>query len=170
MKIRLATHEDLDPVLLLIGRSVPLMRASGNFQWSSDYPNAHVFDRDLELHQLWVAEERETIAGLAAITTDQSPEYADAGWDLSETAIVVHRLAVDPDFRSQGLARALMLQAEAIARECGIRQLRVDTNSQNQAMQQLFVKLGYKFAGEIGLALRPGLRFYCYGKNLSETP
>jgi GNAT superfamily N-acetyltransferase len=166
MKIRLATLNDLDPVLHLIGRAVPLMQASGNFQWSADYPNAPVFARDLELQQLWVAERNDTIAGVAAITTDQSPEYADAGCDLSEIAIVTHRLAVDPDFRGQGIARALMQHAEAVARERGIQQLRVDTNSQNQPMQQLFVKLGYQFAGEIGLATRPGLRFFCYGKTL----
>ena len=34
------------------------------------------------------------------------------------------------------------------------------------ATQRLFPKLGYRFAGEIGLAFRPGLRFFCYEKRL----
>jgi 2-amino-4-hydroxy-6-hydroxymethyldihydropteridine diphosphokinase len=103
---------------------------------------------------------------VAAITTDQSPEYADVGWDLSELAIVVHRLAVDPAFRGGGVAAALMQQAEEIACERGITVLRIDTNTQNPATQRLFPKLGYTFAGEIGLAFRPGLRFLCYEKRL----
>jgi hypothetical protein len=44
--------------------------------------------------------------------------------------------------------------------------LRVDTNAQNAATQRLFPKLGYQFAGEIGLEFRPGLRFFCYEKRL----
>jgi ribosomal protein S18 acetylase RimI-like enzyme len=166
MRIREATPVDLDPIMNVIGRAVPLMRAGGNYQWGDDYPNREVFCRDLELHRLWCAEVDGCVAAVAAITLDQSPEYADAGWNLSEQAIVVHRLAVDPAHRGLGLARALMQHAEFIARERGIQFLRVDTNSENKPMQQLFRKLGYTFAGEISLAGREGLRFHCYGKSL----
>jgi len=78
----------------------------------------------------------------------------------------VHRLAVDPALRGKGVAAALMLQAEVEAKAKGIAVLRVDTNSQNEATQKLFPKLGYTFAGEIGLRFRPGLRFLCYEKRL----
>ncbi len=97
-------------------------------------------------------------------------EYAEAGWDLREAAIVVHRLAVDPAYRGAGIASALMLQAEQVARERGISVLRVDTNTQNPATQRLFPKLGYTLAGEISLAFRPGLRFFCYEKRLASAP
>ncbi len=129
-------------------------------------PNEQVFNQDIQLHQLWVAELDDALAGVAAITTDQSPEYADVGWDLNETAIVIHRLAVDPAFRGAGIAVALMQRAEKIALEHGITILRVDTNTENPATQRLLPKLGYTLAGEIGLAFRPGLRFLCYEKRL----
>jgi len=164
MHIRQATTEDLDAIMQLVRRVVPLMRASGNLQWDDAYPNHDVFTRDIENHQLWLAEIDNQIAGIAAITTDQEPEYAKVGWDITETAIVVHRLAVDSAFRGQGVAVALMQQAEAVAKERSISILRVDTNSQNAATQKLFPKLGYTFAGEIDLYFRPGLRFLCYEK------
>ena len=170
MQVRQGNLEDIDAVMALVRRVVPLMRASGNLQWDSDYPNPGVFERDVELAQLWVAgiaDGGETqIAGIAAITTDQEPEYANVGWDVSELAIVVHRLAVDPAFQGKGIAAALMQQAEAVAISRGITILRVDTNSQNQATQKLFPKLGYLFAGETGFGFRPGLRFLCYEKRL----
>lgn len=142
------------------------MIASGNFQWNNDYPNQAVFEEDIALQQLWVAVINDVIAGVAAITTDQSPEYADVGWDITELAIVVHRLAVDTDFRGMGIAKALMLQAEQEAIKKDTHILRVDTNSKNAATQKLFPQLGYQYAGEIGLAFRPGLRFYCYEKRI----
>ena len=85
---------------------------------------------------------------------------------MAETALVTHRLAVDPAAQGKGVALALMEQAEKQAVAQGLRALRVDTNSENAATQRLFPKLGYRFAGEIGLAFRPGLRFFCYEKRL----
>src|ERR1700759_1415744 len=133
MRIRLATREDLPALMELMRRVVPLMRATGNLQWDEAYPNEAVFQRDIDLGQLWVAVVNGNIAGVAAITTDQEPDYAQVGWNIEEPAIVVHRLAVDPAFRGQGAAGALMQKAEDVAVEHGITVLRVDTNTQNKA-------------------------------------
>lgn len=67
---RRATAADLPALLALVGRVVPLMHASGNFQWSTDYPNTAVFSHDIECRQLWVAELDGAVAGVAALTTD----------------------------------------------------------------------------------------------------
>ena len=162
-----ATLQDVDAVMTLVRRVVPLMRATGNLQWDEHYPNSGVFERDVNLNQLWLAEIDGRIAGVAAITTDQQPEYVNIGWDIHETAIVVHRLAVDPAFQGKGVAKVLMQQAEAVARERQIKVLRVDTNTQNEATQRLFPRLGYTLAGETGFSFRPDLRFRCYEKRLS---
>jgi ribosomal protein S18 acetylase RimI-like enzyme len=169
MRIRLATENDLPALMELLRRVVPLMRAAGNLQWDQNYPNETVFQRDIDLGQLWVAEVDTDIAAVAAVTMDQEPDYAQVGWDIEEPAIVVHRLAVDPAFRGLGAAGALMRKAEEVAAERDINVLRVDTNTQNEATQRLFPKLGYQLAGEISLAFRPGLRFLCYEKRLTTT-
>lgn len=154
-------------MIALVQRAVPLMRAAGNLQWDENYPNEEVFGEDIARGQLWIAEIDGALAGVAAITTNQEPEYAQVGWNIEEPAIVVHRLAVHPDFRGAGVAQALMQKAEDVARERGIHCLRVDTNTRNEATQRLFPKLGYALAGEIGLGFRPGLRFLCYEKRLA---
>jgi ribosomal protein S18 acetylase RimI-like enzyme len=166
MLIRLANLNDIPQIMTLIAEVVPLMNASGNFQWDNTYPNAAVFEKDIALNQLWLAEIGGLVAGISAITTDQEPEYASVGWDINETAVVTHRLAVSEKFRGMGVAAALLLQAEKVALDRAIKVLRVDTNTQNQATQKLFPKMGYQFAGEIGLGFRPGLRFFCYEKRL----
>jgi GNAT superfamily N-acetyltransferase len=167
MHVRQARFEEVAAVMALVRRVVPQMVAAGNFQWDAGYPNPAAFTTDVERSQLWIAELDDRIAGVAAITTDQEPEYAQVGWDLAETAVVVHRLAVDPGFQGRGVAMALMIQAEAVARTRGIAVLRVDTNTANEATRRLFPKLGYAYAGEIGLGFRPGLRFRCYEKRLA---
>lgn len=166
MNIRLANLVDIPAIMLLIKEVVPLMRAAGNFQWSDDYPNPEVFERDIKSDQLWVAEIDRDIAGVIAITHDQSEEYAQVGWDLTEPAIVTHRLAVSARYRGMGIAAALLNKAEEEAVCQGIRILRIDTNTNNQATQKLFPKLGYVYSGEISLNFRPGLRFVCFEKRL----
>lgn len=166
MRIRLAIPADLPALLNLVHRVVPLMHQAGNFQWDDYYPNESVFSEDIARQQLWVAELDGQIAGVAALTEDQEPEYAQVGFDLSQKAIVTHRLAVDPAFQGRGVAAALLAQAEQLARERNIAFLRIDTNSENQVTQRLFPKLGYAYAGEITLSFRPGLRFLAYEKKL----
>jgi GNAT superfamily N-acetyltransferase len=167
MKIRLAQSGDIPAIMQIVRAVVPLMRASGNLQWDDVYPNPPAFEKDIALSQLWAAEIDSRLAGVAALTTEQSPEYVQAGWDIEVPAIVVHRLAVDPAFQGRGVAIALMEQAEAVAEEDGIDRVRADTNTHNQVMQRLMPKLGYELSGEIGLEFRPGLRFFCYEKVLA---
>jgi len=167
MNIRKATTTDLKAIMTMIKAVVPLMIASGNNQWDDTYPNEAVFAQDVMLGQLWIAEMDGAIAGVAAITTDQDPEYAQVGWDINEKAIVVHRLAVNPEFQGKGVAVSLLQQAEEVAAQNQIKCLRIDTNSMNKATQKLFPKLGYVFAGEITLNFRPGQVFYGYQKHIA---
>lgn len=164
--LRLATEADLPALLDLIKQVVPLMRATGNFQWDDQYPNAAVFRQDIDRQQLWIVDSDGHLAGVAALTTEQEAEYAQVGWDVTEPAIVTHRLAVHPAFQGKGIAVALLDQAERVAEERGIPRLLVDTGIHNQATQRLFPKHGYQFAGEATLPIRGGVRVYCYEKQL----
>ena len=164
--IRLATLNDLPLIMQLVAQVVPAMNAAGNYQWDNTYPNTLVFENDIALSQLWAAEIAGDIAGIAAITTDQDIEYAQVGWDINQTAVVTHRLAVNTNYRGKGIAALLLKQAETEALKKDVDILRIDTNSKNLATQNLFPKLDYKYAGEISLGFRPGLSFYCYEKRL----
>ncbi len=166
MQLRLATSAEIPAIMEIVRAVVPLMRAAGNLQWDDQYPNPGVFEEDIALGQLWVAAVEERIAGTIAITTDQSPEYVQAGWDITQPAIVVHRLAVNPEFQGQGIAAALLRQAETVALSRQISRVLADTNTRNEAMQRLLPKLGYSFSGEISLEFRPGMRFLCYERVL----
>jgi GNAT superfamily N-acetyltransferase len=166
MNIRKATLSDVEPIMQLVAGVVPVMRAAGNLQWDHTYPNPTVFTEDITLNQLWVADIDGQIAGVAAITTDQYPEYQQVGWDITKPAIVVHRLAVSVNYQGKGVAQALMAEAEAEAIRRNIHLLRIDTNSKNTGANKVFEKAGYVFAGEITLEFRPGSGFNCYQKVL----
>ena len=166
MQTRLANQDDLPSLMMIVRRVVPLMHSQGNFQWDETYPNETVFLEDIERKHLWVAQIDRTVAAVVALSTHPEPDYIQADWDMTQPALVVHRLAVDPVFRGAGLARTLLLKAEEVAIAQNLFIVRVDTNTENQATQRLFPSLGYRFAGEISLQSRPGRRFFCYEKQL----
>ncbi|WP_298328168.1 GNAT family N-acetyltransferase [Asticcacaulis sp.] len=55
----------------------------------------------------------------------------------------IHDLIVAPAFRGQGVARALMAEAEAIARERGCAKLTLEVLEGNATAQRLYQSLGY---------------------------
>lgn len=166
MQIQLANPEDIPGIMEIVVAVIPLLRAAGNMQWDDRYPNPEVFEADIALSQLWVASIEGKIVGVVAITTEQYPEYVQAGWDITDPAIVIHRLAVNPEFQGKGIAAALLHKAEVVALSRGFCRVLSDTNSHNQVMQHLLPKLGYSFSGKISLEFRPGMHFLCYEKRL----
>jgi ribosomal protein S18 acetylase RimI-like enzyme len=56
----------------------------------------------------------------------------------------INRLAVSPEHRQQGIAKALIAEAERILRKNGIRIFSALIMEDNQASKELFKKLGYK--------------------------
>ena len=83
-----------------------------------------MFHNDIQNKSLWICETSDTkntengIIGVCAITCDQNPEYADCGWNLSEPAIVPHRLAIHPSYQRKGIAKQFFLIAEGITCFC----------------------------------------------------
>ena len=59
----------------------------------------------------------------------------------------------------------LLLQAETLALSLGLRYLKTDTYALNEKAQQLFLKHGYHFCGEIQFR-KMEHQFYCYEKVL----
>ncbi|MGC8998601.1 MAG: GNAT family N-acetyltransferase [Candidatus Bathyarchaeia archaeon] len=55
----------------------------------------------------------------------------------------INRLAVDPDFRRRGVARALVAEAERVLRKHGIRIFCALIEDGNEASKRLFRKCGY---------------------------
>ncbi|WP_342645670.1 GNAT family N-acetyltransferase [Mucilaginibacter sp. CSA2-8R] len=167
MNIRLATLADIDAIMQLVKEVVPMMQATGNLQWDDHYPDAEVFTADVQADQLWVADVDGHIAGVIAITLGQEPEYGQVPeWDINETAVVAHRLAVSPSMQGKGIANSLLQQCEVVARQKNIPLIRLDTNTVNRPMQNLFLKIGYHLGGEITLHKKPGLKFMAFEKRL----
>ena len=117
--VRRANKHDIPMVLEATELVISIMQADGNFQWSKSYPTEIDFMKDISNEVLWVAEsESGEVHGFSAITFDQGDDYS-AVWDISQKAVVPHRLAVHPKAQGKGVAKLLLLKAEELAKESG---------------------------------------------------
>lgn len=167
--IRQALPSDISGVMAVVEESRKIMQECGNFQWDENYPLREHFEQDIIEGALYVIEMNGVVAGLACLNGDVPEEYSKALWQSGGEALVIHRMAVSPEFRGRGFGRMLLDFARKLAKEKGAISLRTDTFSGNIPMNTLFSKHGFRMAGAVELLGKKQQPFYCYEKILGEN-
>lgn len=165
--IRQATINDINSIMKIIQPTISIMNQESNTQWDHEYPLESDFLKDTNSGDLFVFEKEQEIQGVICINNIEPPEYESASWQCDKIATVIHRMAIAPQSRKQGIGNALMLFAETIAKTSGTYYLKTDTYSINDKMNNLFKKIGYQQVGEINFRERPN-KFICYEKILQH--
>lgn len=164
--IRKAVREDLDKIMVIIEETIAVMEREGNPQWDDNYPRRTDFQRDIEENTLYVfADDGDEIKGLVCINDVEMPEYEPLDWSCRERALILHRMAVAPSSRREGIGSALLALAEELAAQQSVRCLKTDTYCDNDKMNGMFLKKGYSKIGEVHFGDIAG-HFNCYEKIL----
>ncbi len=170
MKImmRKATKADVEKIMKIIAATVEEMKLYNNTQWDENYPQAENFSKDIDAGDLYVDEHEREIRGFVCINYIEPLEYKGIKWHSSEKAMIVHRMAVNPNFRNLGVGFSLLKFSQELALENGVKYLKTDTYSLNDKMNSLFRKFGFQLAGEMEF-LGKEKPFYCYDKIVHEN-
>ena len=164
MNIENATKYDAEVVFELLSRCKDNLLEKGIFQWNTDYPNLENVVNDITKSSLAKLVNNDKIVGVVSFNDFQEPEYSTVDWQIkTEPIAVIHRLAVDPLFQGNGLAKKLISFAEKSISESGFKVIRLDAYSGNEMLLGFYGKLGYKRAGEIYFPSRY-LPFICMEK------
>lgn len=166
--MRKAVIEDIKNVMEIIKETIVEMHSYGNYQWDENYPQEKDFLNDIQKGDLFVAEREGKLVGFVCINKVEPVEYNGLNWSLNDNVMVVHRMAVNPAYRKNGIGTELMKFADELALKNNIRYLKTDTYSLNSKMNRLFEKCGYKLVGEMSF-LGKEKPFYCYEKVLNES-
>lgn len=164
MPIRLASLKDIENIMCLIKNCIKDLESQSIYQWNDHYPTAEIFEEDIKSNSLYILEDEAHYLGVVTINEVQSPEYKELVWsDEGGRVLVIHRLAVNPEFQKQGIGRQLMDFAENYATERGYSSIRLDAYSGNPRALNLYERRGYKKVGQLFFSGRE-LPFFCYEK------
>lgn len=147
--IRLANTDDLPQIQAIYAAARQFMIATGNpNQWVDGYPSDELLLQDIDKQQLYVEETDGALHAAFVLAMGKDPTYAhieDGGW-LSDTPYgTIHRLASD------GSAAGFFSRCVTFCRG-RIAHLRIDTHHDNEVMQHLAEKEGFRRCGIIYLA------------------
>lgn len=161
--IRKALLSDLDSIYKLVQSCAKAMIANGIYQWNEHYPTKERFQKDVELQELYVFEEENSIKGIIVLTDFMDEEYIPIAWlTNNENNLYIHRVAVHPDYWGKGYAQRLMDFAEDFAKNNVYQSVRLDTFSQNERNQKFYEIRGYQRLGNIYFPKQSEHPFYCY--------
>ena len=135
------------------------------------YPVPATAQAALGRGDLFVLEDGGAVVAAGVLNQIQVPEYAQGDWadDPSpEEVMVLHTLVVDPPAQRRGYGRAFLAYYEDYARAHGCRYLRMDTNRRNQAVLNLYTRLGFRRAGVVPCVFEgvEGVQLQCLEKRL----
>jgi ribosomal protein S18 acetylase RimI-like enzyme len=165
MKIELCSENEAEEIFKIYNDCRRAMQSAGIFQWQNDYPALENIKQDIQDKTLFGYYKNGKCLGAVCVSTFQDEEYKEINWQgPDENIIVIHRLAVNPDFQAKGIARLLMDFAEDYAKKENYSAIRLDSYSQNQRALKFYENRGYQKRGECFFAGRD-MPFYCMELN-----
>lgn len=171
--IRKAVETDIDRIDEIFN-SVHVLEETGVTcaGWKRNvYPTHDTAVSAIKSGEMFVYESDGIIKGTAVINKKQATEYSMCPWRYrasDDEVMVIHTLSVDPAYRKQGVATALIKFYEEYAAAEGCTNLRLDTNRENTPARRLYLNLGYTEA-EVVPCLYEGIEnlyLMCYEKKI----
>lgn len=165
------------PQIVILTRACAIkMQEEGIYQWSENYPNQDILEKDIERGELFVfseisaSEGVEEIMGCIVISKELDEVYKPVEW-LTENSnhYYIHRLAVHPKYQGRGIARGMMEYAENLGVQNKMISIRLDTFSKNLRNMKFYESRGYNRLGEIFFPNQSEFPFYCYELILSSN-
>ena len=157
MKIRSATHADLDVIMNIYAHARAFMREHGNpTQWGDSYPSKELILADLEQDCVRLLVDKENaVAGVFSFFTEGDPDYDvinNGAWLNDEPYVAIHRIA------SAGTHKGIFTH---ILNYClnFSSNIKVDTHTNNTVMQSVLTKHGFVKCGTI---TADGLEFIAF--------
>ena len=110
------------------------------------HPSNGMIQDSIATGQLYVLSDGDEIAACVIANDEKVDGYADAPWQVdSDEVMVLHVLAVHPDYRGKGLARRLVENVIEQERKTGKKALRLDVIENNTTAEKLYQKLGFRY-------------------------
>lgn len=156
LMIRKGTMNDADEISTLYDTVNDYSTVNKNYPgWLKGiYPLREDAVKGIENGGLYVAEADGKIAATLILSHEPEKAYYGVKWKKELTydkVLVIYTFAVLPEFFGKGIGTKLLNAAESIARENGIKALRLDVLDGNTPAIKLYEKCGFEYIDTVDL-------------------
>jgi len=162
MQFENVVAEDIETVFELYDKAIEFQKTVFDKTWLGF--DAEFVNKEIGERRLWKIVEDGQIACIYSIT------YADPiiwGKDSGDSAMYIHRIATNPDFRGRAYVRMITKWAKGHAAENGLRYVRMDTWGDNPKLIEYYKDCGFTYLGEMAPELSDELPKHYAGLSLS---
>ena len=156
--LRKAKNNELDKILQIINEGKQFLKEQGINQWQHGSPGRSDVENDIKQEISYVYELDGEIVGTAMLNNyDADYEKYSTLWTSCNNYLVIHRLAIKEEYRSQGVAHKFMNDIILFAKENSVEYIRIDTHKDNVIIRKYLSKNSFKELGKIKLSMKNSL-------------
>lgn len=115
------------------------------------HPTADGIKAYIEEGSMYLYKEGGLIAGAMAVTMYQGADYHSIEWSTQvadNEVAVIHILAVRPGKQGTGIGSGMVLEAIDLAKEKGMKAIRLDALASNTPAHKIYERLGFVYKGK----------------------
>ncbi len=156
MEIVRASEDQCDAVRDFYFSLIDAMAENGTVRyvgWQKDvYPTSEMLFDAVKRQELYLGMADGEIAAAMIYNHEYNEGYKTFDWgnDFADSEVmVIHLLGVHPDHSRRGYAREMVEKAIDVARESGMKALRLDVLEGNVLAEKLYEGIGFKYLGDV---------------------
>lgn len=123
MKFQKAVKADLNSIMNIVRQAQSYFKDHEINQWQDNYPNLETIINDIKINTVYVLLKENIVVGIATVIfgLEKNYEYIYNGeWVNNAEYVVIHRMAIDPNYKGIGLSSIIIKNIEQICLEKGI--------------------------------------------------
>ena len=161
MKIVNAAAEDFDTVFDLYDKAIEYQKQVFDKHWLGF--DGGLVNREISEKRLWKIMEDDLVACIYSVAYEDPIIWGEGSGD---SAMYIHRIVTNPDFRGRGYVRTITDWSKEHAAENGLRYVRMDTWGDNLKLKDYYTGCGFEYKGVVWPADSPTLPKHYSGISL----
>lgn len=121
--------------------------------WQKDiYPSSEFLEDSIRKGELYLVLEDENITAAMVFNRDHNEGYNGIQWKTEANdneVMVIHALGVHPAYYGRGYAKALVREAVIMARDRGMKAIRLEVLEGNLPAEKLYSSFGFRYTDTV---------------------
>lgn len=152
MKLQKAVWDDLVKICSVYADIIDKTADMDQYaRWKAGiYPNDDIIKDYMKKNAMYVYMDQGRIAGVLAVTMEQSEDYHEIMWDVEAEdaqAAVIHILGINPEYQRRGIGGKMLDEVLELAKKAGKKVVRLDVLASNLPAQHMYQKKGFVYKG-----------------------